>query len=193
MEANAMPEVLETARLRLRAWELGDVDDVFSYARDEEWARYLRLLPSPYRRRHAVEFVARQILLSRVTHPTWAIVLGGTVVGGINLRLDFPNRVGELGYSLARDHWNRGYITEAGKAVVDAAFSTHPELNRLRAFTDARNAASKRVLEKLGMQREGVLRQNRIERGEAMDEAWFGMLRSEWTAANALQAGRAPG
>jgi [ribosomal protein S5]-alanine N-acetyltransferase len=180
MESNVLPEVMETARLRLRGWELGDVEDVFSYARDEEWARYLRILPTPYHRRHAAEFVARQILLNRVTHPAWAIVLEGSVVGGINLRLDFQNRLGELGYSIARAHWNRGYMTEAAKAVIHAAFSTHPDLNRLRAFTDARNGASQLVLEKLGMKKEGILRQNRIERGEPMDEAWFGMLRSEW-------------
>lgn len=174
--------MIETERLLLRPWELGDVEDVFSYARDEEWSRYLRVLPRPYERRHAEEFVARQILSNRVSRPAWAIVLDRSVVGGINLRFDFDQRLGELGYSIAREHWNEGYMTEAAGAVIDAAFSTHRDLNRMRAMADVRNVASRRVMEKLGMQAEGVLRQNRVERGEAIDEAWYGILRSEWAA-----------
>lgn len=180
MERRPLPEVVETARLRLRGWELADVDDVLSYAQDEEWARYLRMLPRPYERRHAEEFVARQVLLDRASHPSWAIVLDGSVVGGINLRFDVSNRLAEMGYSIARAHWNRGYMTEAVEAVIDAAFSTHPALNRIRAMADVRNTASQRVMEKVGMQKERILRQNRIERGEPLDEAWFGILRSEW-------------
>ncbi len=180
MEPRPLPEVIRTARLRLRPWNLGDVDAVFGYARDEEWARYLRMLPSPYERVHAEGFVARQILLDRTTHPSWAVLLGDEVMGGVNLRLDFAHRLGELGYSIARRHWNQGYMTEAARAVMDLAFSTLPELNRIRAFADVRNRASQRVMEKLGMRAEGILRQNRVERGEPLDEAWFGILRSEW-------------
>jgi [ribosomal protein S5]-alanine N-acetyltransferase len=180
MERDELPRVIETARLRLREWEFGDVDDVFSYAQDEEWRRYLRLLPFPYERRHAEEFIARQILMEQALHPNWAIELDGSVVGGINLRLDLANGLGELGYSIARRHWNRGYMTEAAGAVIDTAFSNLADLNRIRAMTDVRNLSSQRVLEKVGMQKEGVLRQNRIERGEPMDEAWFGILRAEW-------------
>jgi [ribosomal protein S5]-alanine N-acetyltransferase len=180
VERKALPELVQTDRLRLRPWELGDVDDVFSYAQDEEWARFLRILPRPYLRRHAEEFIARQILMDRVTHVAWAVLLEDAVVGGINVRFDFSNRLGELGYSIARAHWNQGYGTEAAKAVIDAAFSTHEDLNRIRAMADSRNEASQRVMEKVGMKREGVLRQNRVERGEPLDEAWFGILRSEW-------------
>jgi [ribosomal protein S5]-alanine N-acetyltransferase len=175
-----LPEAIQTERLELRAWQLGDVDAVLAYARDPEWSRYLHALPSPYSRRDAEQFVARQLLLDRVAHPGWAIALHGAVVGGINLRFSFTHRLGELGYSIARPHWNRGYVSEAATAVIDAAFVTHPDLNRIRAFADARNTASQRVMEKIGMTKEGVLRQNRIERAEVIDEAWFGILRGEW-------------
>lgn len=180
-DRSALPEVIETARLTLRPWELGDVDDVLGYAQDPEWSRYLRVLPRPYERSHAGEFVARQILLDRSTHPSWAIVLDGSVVGGINVRFDFEHRKAEMGYSIARDHWNRGYVTEAAGAVVDAAFSTHADLNKVLARADVDNTASQRVMEKIGMTEEGVLRQHRVERGEAIDEAWWGILRDEWT------------
>lgn len=181
-DRDALPEVIETARLRLRPWELGDVDDVLAYARDPEWSRFLRALPRPYTRTHAEEFLARQILQDRVERPAWAIVLDRRAVGGINLRFVFEHRRGEMGYSIGREHWSRGYVTEAARAVIDAAFRTHPDLNKVEARADVDNVASHRVMEKLGMTKEGVLRKNRFERGETVDEAWFGILREEWEA-----------
>lgn len=180
--APMMPEFIQTTRLGLRHWRLSDVDDVLAYAQDPEWSRYLHALPVPYTRRDAEEFIARQVLLEPTSHPAWAILLDDVVVGGINLRFHFDHRVGELGYSIAREHWNRGYVTEAATVIVDEAFRTYPDLMRVRAFADARNTASQRVMQKLSMKKEGILRQNRLERGVLVDEAWFGVLREEWGA-----------
>jgi ribosomal-protein-alanine N-acetyltransferase len=85
-----------------------------------------------------------------------------------------------MGYSLAQTHWGRGLVTEAARAVIDTAFSAYPKLNRIRAMADSRNVGSLRVMKKLGMVREGVLRQNRVVRDEFIDEVWYGVLRSEW-------------
>ena len=177
-----LPEVITTARLTLRPWQLDDVDDVLSYAQDEEWSRYLRALPRPYGRSDAEQFIARQILLDRASHPSWAVCSEGSVIGGLNLRVFSQHQLVEIGYSIARLHWNKGVCTEAAGAVIDAAFENCPELNRIRAMADVANTASQRVMEKLGMTKEGVLRQNRVERGYAIDEAWWGLLRSEWSA-----------
>jgi ribosomal-protein-alanine N-acetyltransferase len=174
-----LPDSIDTDRLKLRPWRLDDVDDVFSYAQDPEWSRYLRMLPTPYTREDAERFVAGQLLLDRETHPSWAVTQAERVIGGVNLRFDFDHGLAEIGYSIARVHWNQGFCTEAARAVIDAAFSTHPALNRVQARADHRNTASQRVMEKVGMTKEGVLRQSRIERGEALDEAWFAVLRSD--------------
>ena len=63
---------------------------------------------------------------------------------------------------------------------MDPAFASGPGLLRVRAMADSRNAASIRVLERIGMRREGVLRSNRFVRDEGVDEVWCGILRSEW-------------
>jgi [ribosomal protein S5]-alanine N-acetyltransferase len=181
MTRTELPETIETPRLTLRGWQFDDVNAAHSCARDEAWAQYLRMPPLPNQRRDAVEFIARQTLLDRIRRPSWAIVLDREVVGGINLRLDFPNRLGELGYSIARRAWNKRYVTEAARAVIDLAFSAHEDLNRIRAFADVGKLASQRVMEKVGMTTEGVLRQNRVKRGAPLDEAWFGILRREWS------------
>ena len=179
MSQPCLPEIIETPRLVLRPYRFEDLEDVFAYAVDEDWGRFLPV-PAPYSQKDAIDFIARMTLLDRRAHPAWAIVSSGRVVGGVNIRFDFANRLGEMGWSIARPLWGRGLTPEAAVAVIDAAFSTHPDLNRIRAMADARNVASHRVMEKVGMSREGTLRQNRITRGEPVDEVWFGVLRCEW-------------
>jgi len=174
-----LPEVIKTERLLLRPYKLSDIDDVLSYAMDEEWGRYLPV-PQPYGRGDAEKFIASQVLLDRSLHSSWAIEHKGIVIGGINIRFKFEHRVGEFGYSIAKRFWGRGFATDVSSEVINAAFNAYPDLNRIRANADARNVASIRVLEKLDMTREGTLRQNRVVRGEPVDEVWFGILRSEW-------------
>jgi RimJ/RimL family protein N-acetyltransferase len=177
-----LPEVLDTDRLTLRPYRFEDVDAVLSYAADEEWSRYLIGVPQPYQRSDALQFLARQALVDRAVHPTWAIVFGGTAVGGINIRFRFEHRVAEVGWSIHRRLWGQGLATEAARAVVDSAFRSHAQLSRVGATADLRNTASLRVMEKIGMRREGTLRQSRVSRGMLVDEAHYGLLRSEWEA-----------
>jgi [ribosomal protein S5]-alanine N-acetyltransferase len=120
--------------------------------------------------------------MDRLHEPGWAIVREGRVIGGVVLFFDFGNRSAEIGYSVARRHWNQGFCTEAVSAVVDLAFCTHEDLNRVWARTDPANVASRRVLEKVGMGEEGILRLNRVYDGVAFDEVYFSILRSEWEA-----------
>jgi ribosomal-protein-alanine N-acetyltransferase len=176
----SMPDELTTPRLRLRPYRWQDLDDIMAYATSETWARYLPV-PWPYTRRDGERFLASQVLLDREREPCWAIEFEGHVVGGVNLRLSFEHRLGELGYALAEALWGRGLTTEAVRVVVASAFETYPDLNRIRASADARNVGSLRVMEKLGMTREGHLRQNRLFRGELTDEVWCGLLRDEWS------------
>lgn len=181
-EPGVLPSEIETQRLVLRPFRLGDVDDVFVYAADPEWSRFLRMLPRPYEREHAEQFIARQILLDPITHPAWAITEDGSVIGGLNLRFSLANRSVEIGYSVARSQWGRGVCTEAARAVLDAAFLVHLDLDRFFARADVDNVGSHRVMEKLGMTREGVLRRNRVEGGVSVDEVYYSILRDEWEA-----------
>ena len=174
-------ELIKTDRLILRLFSLVDVEDVLLYASDPEWARFLPV-PQPYTRADAEKFVAGQLLRDRKSRLCWAIEHAGSVIGGINIGFDFDNRVGEMGYSIARRFWGKGLTTEAAGAVIDESFSVYPDLNRIRASADERNVGSLRVMEKLGMVREGVLRQDIYLRGEFKNMVWCGLLRCEWEA-----------
>ena len=87
---------------------------------------------------------------------TWAVVLGdGQLVGAIALRRhDFKV---DFGYVIGRTYWGQGIATEALRPLVNWALS-QPEVFRAWAVCDVENTASARVMEKVGMIREGVLR-----------------------------------
>ncbi len=169
---------IRTERLMLRPHRLEDVDDIFEFARDPEWGRYLTV-PKPYFREHAVEFVEDRIHTSRDEWPVWAMVFEEKVVGGIGIEIDVEHATGALGYSIAREHWGKGLTLEAGRAVIAWGFRERG-LAKVYAYADARNAQSLRVMEKLGMTREGTLRSHRTLRGERVDDVYYGLLREEW-------------
>ena len=172
--------VLQTERLTLRRFRLTDVDDVVAFANDEEWQRYLPL-PFPYERVHGEQFVAESFLKDWKSHPTFAIVLDDTVIGGINLSVDKRRQTAEMGYSIARKHWGNGYATEAAHAVVDWAFKTFC-LAKVHAVAIVDNKRSWRVMERVGMTKEGVLRSEVPDRDASQrhDMAYYGILREEW-------------
>ena len=174
---------IRTPRLLLRPFRSDDVDDVFAYATDPEWGRYLPL-PDPYTRRSAEEFVASAILADPDTSPMWAIVHEGrasTSGWGIDLRVR-DGRWAEMGYSIARPLWGQGLVTtEAATAVAIAHGFEKLGLARIQASADTRNVASWRVMEKLGMKREGIMRSSRLVRDIRVDDVLYAVLREEWS------------
>ena len=181
-EGRQLPKTIKTERLTLRPFELGDMDDVLAYAQDPEFSRYVPV-PHPYSRRDAEQYLARELTREWVSEPGWAIEFDGNVVGGLSLGIDFDNRRATMGYGIASRHRGKGLVPEAAGAVIDAAFATLPDLNRVWAFADARNVASTRVMQKLGMRSEGMLRAHDVRDGELLDRAVYGLLRAEWEAA----------
>lgn len=169
---------LKTERLLLRPFEIGDVDDVLAYASDPELARFLDL-PQPYTLNDAEEYVARRILDDWSSEATFAIVWERHVIGSIALHVNVRDEVAALGYALARWMWGRGIVPEAGRAVIDWGFEAYA-LHKIYSRADVRNRQSWRVMEKLGMSREGVLRGYRKVRGEQVDDVSYGVLRAEW-------------
>jgi [ribosomal protein S5]-alanine N-acetyltransferase len=152
------PETLETPHLLLRVPLLSDVDSIFQkYAQDEEVTKFLVWKPH-VNINLTKEFVHRCIKCwqDKIAFP-WVVVrkVDNELVGMIELRID--NYRTDLGYVIAREYWGNGYATEITKTVIKWAI-TQESIFRVWATCDIENLASARVLEKAGMQREGVLR-----------------------------------
>lgn len=181
MTRELRPALLKTERLLLRPFVQTDVDDVYAFANDEEWARYtLPGIPSPYERSDAEAFVARALALTWAEEPTWAIVLDQRAIGAVAITVDAAANRGEFGYNVARPHWGRGYTTEAARAALDYAFYVCA-LDLVEARTDARNIGSWRVMEKLGMARIALEEGARTDRtGALVDEVRYAIRRERW-------------
>ena len=153
------PATLETPRLRLRAPVVEDAAAIFdAYTQDPQVARYTTW--SPHRSLDETRrFLEQHCAAGRKagTVSSWLITLseGGSAVGMIDVR--FAACRAEVGYVLARRYWGRGLMTEAAGVVVEWVIA-QPEIHRAWATVDLENVASQRVLEKVGMAREGVLR-----------------------------------
>ena len=173
---------LLTARLRLRPFDDADANALFDLHGSASVLRYWDAPPwtEPVR---AERFIAacRQ-MAEEGTGVRLAVdrVLNGAFIGWCSLTRWNPTyRSASLGYCLDDAAWGHGYATEAAHALLQWAFEAL-DLNRVQAETDTRNMASARVLEKLGFEREGTLREDCVVDGEVSDSWVYGLLRREW-------------
>jgi len=173
-----LPESIKTLRCHLRQFRLADVDDVYVYRRDPQVVRFLPVA-LPFDRKHAEVFVATQVVADPRERCVWALELDGRAVGGVSLRIVRRKKRVEVGYELARWLWGQGLMAEAVSAVIDEAFHRLP-IFKITATAAAPNVRSARLLERLGMRREALLRKHWVHRGRVLDEVRYGFLRDEW-------------
>ena len=152
-----VPESFSTSRLFLRRSKESDAPAVFEYGGDPEVARYgdWPRLTSVDEARGAVERAARR--WESGEEYAWRITVrpDDTPVGGV--ACSFGGHRAEFGFLVHHRLWGRGYATEAAHAVFQWMASL-PHIHRIQATCDIENSASARVLEKLGMRRDCVLR-----------------------------------
>lgn len=176
---------LEYGRLRLRKMEEEDAPVIFQYWGDDEVVRYLNMASM-----ETVQDTRDMIdLLNGLSESEdtirWGIELKetGVLIGscGFNIwQLSGADR-GEIGYDLGRPYWGQGYMTEALHALLDFGYSVMG-LNRIEALVIPGNDASIRVLDKLGFQLEGLLREyQQNEQGEGyIDLQLYALLKREY-------------
>ena len=174
--------VLETERLVLRKVEMRDAQDMYEYSRDPLVAKHV-LWDAHTSVNETKSYLRYMIRKYRCGDPSsWGIELKATgkIIGTIGyMWYQEDNSSCEVGYSLARAEWNKGYMTEALSAVLDYTFH---ELcfNRVEAQHETDNGASGAVMRKCGMQKEGTLRQRLYNKGRYVDVDIYAVLRKEY-------------
>jgi [ribosomal protein S5]-alanine N-acetyltransferase len=176
-----LPE-LETERLLLRKMRLDDARAMFAYASDPEVTRYV--LFETHRSIEDSQAFLRLVVegYERGDFGGWGVVLkdSGAFVGtcGVDYGYAPEHARAELGYVLSREHWGKGLVPEAVRAVIRFGFG-RMELNRIQARCIAENTASARVMEKAGMTYEGTLREYQLIKGAYRDMKFYSILRRE--------------
>jgi RimJ/RimL family protein N-acetyltransferase len=169
---------LRTERCTVRQFRAADAASLARHANDRQvWLNLRDLFPHPYTLEDAEWYIARVAEEAPVTR--FAIDVDGEAVGSVGLILgsDIERRSAEIGYWLGRAYWGRGITSAAVAAVTDYAFR---ELDLLRVFAVpfAHNAASVRVLEKAGYQREGTMRCSAVKAGVILDQYLYAVVRT---------------
>jgi [ribosomal protein S5]-alanine N-acetyltransferase len=172
-----------TERLVLRPLTPADAPAMARLAGRREIADTTISIPHPYSEEQARQWIKSNTdLFANGKFVVFAMEskTDRALAGTIGLReIDTEHSQAELGFWVAVERWGQGYATEAARAVVNFGF-TQLGLNRIYAHHMARNPASGRVLLKIGMKREGLLRQRVRKWGVFEDVVLLAALRGEW-------------
>ena len=167
---------LRDGDLVLRPWTEDDVDAMVDGCNDPDVAHWIPTIPHPYTRDDALAFIRGEV---RPEHTALAIVLDGRVVGGIGMGLNSHDYRATMGYWVAARARGGGICTRALRLLSRHALE-ELELQRVDLVTDPDNLASQRVAEKVGFQREGVMRAHlRHPDGRIRDSVMFSLLPGE--------------
>lgn len=173
---------LQTERLQLRPFTEADADALFALHSNANVLRFWDAPPwtEPARAERFLATCRQMVDDGTGARLAFDRLSDGAFLGWCSLAKWNPTfRSASMGYCLGEAAWGQGYATEAARAVLTWGFETL-DLNRVQAEVDTRNAASARVLEKLGFVREGTLRANCIVNDEVSDSWVFGLLRRDW-------------
>lgn len=177
---------LESGETVVREWQEGDAGELALQANDRRiWLNLRDAFPHPY----GLEDAKRYIAMARGRRPAtrFAVLSSGRIAGGVGFTLhsDVERVSAEIGYWVGHEFWGRGVATAAVRAVTSYVFEAYEGMRRIYAVPFVGNAASARVLEKVGYSREGTMRQSVVKDGQVLDQWMYAVLRHEWTAKHA--------
>lgn len=174
---------LRTERLILRDFVFADWRAVLAYQSHPD---YLHNYAWETRTAEDAQAFVQRFLAQQQAQPRICFQLAitdkvtGTLMGNCGLRLEMAeDQMADIGYELDPAYWGQGYATEAATALVQFGF-TQLHLHRIWATCYEENEASARVLTKLGMQREGRLREVEYFKGRWHNTLLFAILADAW-------------
>ncbi|GHU62902.1 N-acetyltransferase [Clostridia bacterium] len=174
---------METKRLVLRPVVLEDAPDMFEYASDEENVEFV------FPRHHSVEDTRINIAKYFMENPLGKYGLelkeSKKLIGTVDLRISEEHASAEVGYTLNKAYWGQGYVPEACEALLELGF-LKCYLFRIASKHDIRNPRSGRVMEKIGMQKEGLIPNARIHKGQSVTDVIRGITIDEWKKRNEI-------
>lgn len=174
---------IKTGRLLLRRFTEDDLPDVLAFLAHPSVARAtpeIEATEGGVSKYIAMQNSYEPFELDRCFDLAIEQQIDGRVIGLLTL-VRREHQLGEIGYALGIDFRSRGYATEAAEGLMAYAFSVLG-LHRIQAETSSDNLDSYKVMERLGMQREGRLREAIWQDGQWFDKLYYGLLQEEWRA-----------
>lgn len=179
---------INSKRVSLRRYTASDLDPIYEIHADPEVMRYLGGLPM-VDLGEAKDFLAEaQENLRQGQSIGWGIARrsDNRLIGTITFfNLDAVAHRAEIGFALGRAHWGMGYMQEALQAALGYGFN-ELDFRRFEADVDPRNLPSIRLLERVGFQKEGYLRERWLVPDQTQDAVFYGLLKREWNSVGAV-------
>ena len=171
---------LETERLRLREITLYDREDLFDYLSNEDVIKYYgqEAFVALTQAEALIDFFANNFRENKGVR--WGIERKGEqgLIGTVGFHaLSVKHRRAEIGYEIHPDYWRKGYASEAVISILQYGFDVL-DLTRIGAVVFTKNDASYQLLEKLGFEKEGVLRDYMVQNGIAHDTYVYSLLKN---------------
>ena len=166
---------------RIRKWKLSDAADLAMAISNKKIQNNLRDgLPYPYTEQDGANFISDMLSVDENETFAFAITVDDKVVGSIGVfrQGNIHRLTAELGYYIAEEYWGRGIMTEAVRQICEYVFDKS-DIIRIYAEPFEYNIASCRVLEKVGFQYEGTLRNNAVKNGKIIDMKMYSLLKTE--------------
>jgi ribosomal-protein-alanine N-acetyltransferase len=171
-----LQETIYTERLVLRPFTLTDAPQVRVLAGDRQIYETTLFIPYPYEDGVAESWIStHQAGFYEGRGVVFAICLSDTLIGAISLNKTGLFNSAELGYWIAVAHWKRGYCTEAAKSVLKYGFNVL-RYHKISARHFVGNPSSGRVMQKVGMRREGVLQDDVMKDGRYITVELYGLV-----------------
>lgn len=173
--------ILSNERVSLREMVISDWIDVHKYASLEIVCQYQPWGPNTEEESQC--FVI-QVVEDSLKEPrrrfVFSVMYQKTMIGAgeFNIR-DYTNRAGEIGYIINPDYWGKGIATEVAALLIDFGFNVL-NMHRIFATCDPRNIGSAKVLDKVGMIREGRIRDDLLVKDGWRDSFLYSILENEW-------------
>jgi RimJ/RimL family protein N-acetyltransferase len=180
---------IETKNLQIREFSLEDTQRVAELLNNINVTKWLLVFPNPFNISDAEKSINYMIMRAKECPRTgynMAIELksNGLLIGNVSLvKIDYNHKVGSVMYWLGEDYWNKGYGSEALKALLDFGFK-ELKLRRISAEVYPGNEGSSKLLEKFGFKKEGYFREAVVCKADNQikDTIPYGLLSKEYIA-----------
>lgn len=174
---------IETGRLIIREFNEDDFKAIHTYASKPEVTMYLPFGPNS---EIETQIFLKKVIDYQTLNPRYdyefAVVLkrSNTLIGGCGIHItNINNREGSIGYCYDKQYWGNGYASESANAIISFGFEKL-NLHRIFATCHLDNIGSAKVMEKIGMIKEGCLREHKLQKGKWRDSFIYSILDYEY-------------
>lgn len=168
---------MQTERLIFRNVILNDLEDIYEFCSDKEVSKYVSW--EPHKNLLETEEVINNLFLPNKYVFSIVEKKSKKCIGIFELRPEIKNNAVKFGYVLNRDFWNKGYMSETLKFMIEYAFNIL-KVNRVYSMHIKENIASGRVMEKCGLKKEGEFEEAEFLKGRYITIIYRAILRKNY-------------